>query len=104
MRNKKSRNIEFKVLLEEWTESERGWGTREDGASIHQDRENHDKYIRSYWAGMPKTVPNEYSFPGGEPIEIFVDKKTFDEVQKHGSVRLGEGSYLERRKKWQREV
>jgi hypothetical protein len=56
-----------------WTESERGWGCRPDGASLHLTRDDVTKYIKKYWDGMQKEVPYEYSRPDqetGSPVTV----------------------------------
>lgn len=56
-----------------WLESERGWGIRPDGYSLHTTRGDVDAYIAQYWDGMPDTVPDEYSRPDGEPYQVEVE-------------------------------
>ena len=96
-------NLELKVILEEWTESELGWGTRPDGASLHKNIESYKIFVKEYWDGMPKEVPNEYSRPNNSPIEVYVDKETFDKVQKSkNGIWILQGSYYELKKNWRR--
>jgi hypothetical protein len=68
------------VIRQNWLESERGWGTRPDGYSLHLTKEHRNAYISAYWDGMPKIRPNEYSRPSGDPYLDLVDDETFDEV------------------------
>lgn len=49
-----------------WEESERGWGTRPDGFSVHASAEEMADYVKSYWNGMPDRIPDEYSRPAGD--------------------------------------
>jgi len=70
------------VVLQEWLESERGWGTRPDGCSLHRDEESRERFIAGYWQGMPDAVPDEYSRPIGEPTIAYVDKKTYEQINK----------------------
>jgi hypothetical protein len=56
------------VIVITWTESERGWGQRPDGASLHLNREDAAQYVKEYWAKMPKEVPDEYSRPDGDGV------------------------------------
>jgi hypothetical protein len=51
-----------KVLLQYWEESERGWGVRPDGASLHKDMDSHKEYVdRIYDAReFENVVPDEY--------------------------------------------
>lgn len=52
-----------KAILVEWVESERGWGIRPDGYSVHVSKETAEQYIKDYWAMMPQQAPDEYSRP-----------------------------------------
>ena len=70
----------YTVVRQEWLESERGWGIRPDGYSLHRSVEDCAQYIREYWARMPSYVPDEYSRPDGGPTPVTVDKKTYDAV------------------------
>jgi hypothetical protein len=36
----------FLVIRQEWEESERGWGCRPDGYSLHLDKEDRNTYIK----------------------------------------------------------
>lgn len=57
----------MKVVVQKWEESERGWGCRPDGYSLHLTEEDRKSFIAGYWAMMPKAVPDEYSRPNGTP-------------------------------------
>ncbi len=69
------------VIKQEWLESERGWGARPDGYSLHLTMEDRKQFVKDYWARMPDTVPDEYSRPCGNPQHIDVDKKTYREIK-----------------------
>jgi len=71
----------------EWTESERGWGMRPDGISLHVDEAEMQRYIKDYWDGMPKETPHEYSRPEGR-CEVIVSGKLAKELTKKKSIRL----------------
>ncbi len=66
-----------KVLCQRWTETERGWGQRPDGFSLHITRENRDAYIVDHTKFLTKTYgtepPDEYDFASGEPYIVEVD-------------------------------
>lgn len=53
----------MKVVVQRWLESERGWGTRPDGVSIHLNDADRQEYINRYWGSMPDYTPDEYSRP-----------------------------------------
>ena len=63
----------MQVIVQKWEESERGWGTRPDGYSIHPDQAALDRYIKAYWKKMPDGVPDEYSRPHGTPYTADID-------------------------------
>lgn len=70
-----------KVLKQEWEESERGWGCRPDGYSLHISEEDRVDFIKAYWDKMPAFAPSEYSRPYGTPFWIDVDDETFDKIK-----------------------
>ncbi len=69
------------VIVQKWEESERGWGSRPDGYSLHLTDADRQAFIEAYWARMPDSVPDEYSRPDGRPYKATVDEKTFTEVK-----------------------
>jgi hypothetical protein len=74
--------LEKKVVLrQDWIESEKGWGTRSDGCSLHLTREDRNAYIKAYWDNMPDEVPSEYSRGCGNPYEFQVSLEIFEKVQ-----------------------
>jgi len=51
-----------------WTESERGWGLRPDGYSLHETQDDVRAYIDAHWArertlNAQYGTPDEYSRP-----------------------------------------
>lgn len=69
------------VVVQKWEESERGWGTRPDGFSLHLTEADLQAFIERYWACMPDSVPDEYSRPDGKPYKSLVDDEIFAEVK-----------------------
>ena len=63
-----------------WRESERGWGQRPDGWSLHLSVADANGYIADYWSRQPAVVPSEYSFPSTEPHPVPGQVLTNDEV------------------------
>ncbi len=82
------------VLYQEWEESERGWGVRPDGFSLHVDRAHRDAFVTSYQkrqheyfvsSGMSEdSVPDEYTRISGEPIAINIPAKILTQLDKLG--------------------
>lgn len=79
-----------KVILQLWEESERGWGTRPDGCSIHIDLNQHKKYITESYKDRGDDVPDTYERVVGDAIEAFVDDRLLFIIEKEKSVRLFE--------------
>lgn len=73
-----------KIYVVSWLESERGWGVRPDGYSVHKSLEDYAAYMKNYWANMPDTAPDEYSRPSSNPEERFVNKRAYDRISNHG--------------------
>ncbi len=68
------------LVCQKWTESERGWGQRPDGYSLHVDDNARKAFIAEYWARMPDETPDEYSRPDGTPYACPVTQALFDTV------------------------
>jgi hypothetical protein len=79
----------IKVIVQKWEESERGWGTRPDGYSIHRTEEERQKYVDAYWKEMPDRAPAEYSRPCGTPYEAEIEEAELD----GGRIRFYIGDY-----------
>lgn len=57
------------LVVQEWLESERGWGQSFDGYSVHASSADLEEFIKEYWASMPDgPAPDVYSRPTGSPI------------------------------------
>ena len=72
--------MDFQVVAQKWVESERGWGVRPDGYTLHITSADRDQYIRQYWNQMPDATPEIYSRPDGEPFIISVSETMYNEV------------------------
>jgi len=78
------------VICQKWEESERGWGQRPDGYSLHLTEEDRVAYIKAYWEVMPSDVPDEYSRPCGDPFVCEVDKDTAEQLVFMNGIRYAE--------------
>lgn len=76
---KKERKHE--IVAQDWEESERGWGVRPDGASLHQNASDLERFVKKYWNGMPDAVPDEYSRPSGDYYILLVPESVYNEVK-----------------------
>lgn len=75
----------FPVVLQEWLESERGWGKRPDGYSVHLSMEDCKAYIKEDSTEERKRnpsgdVPNCYSRSCGNPTVRDVEKHVIDKL------------------------
>lgn len=77
-----------KVILQLWEESERGFGNRPDGCSIHADSENRNKYIKSIYESRCDEVPDIYERIIGSELEAFIDDDLFKILTEKKSLRL----------------
>lgn len=76
------KNLERLVIGQNWTESERGWGTRPDGYTLHFAESCRLAFIKEYWDGMPDEVPDEYSRSEGEPFVVRIDEEHYQALDK----------------------
>ena len=82
------------VVVQKWEESERGWGTRPDGYSLHLTEADRRKYGGEYWAQMPDDTPNAYSRPDGTAYIADVYGETYETIkQSKNGIRVFSGKY-----------
>jgi hypothetical protein len=87
-----------KVYLQYWEESERGWGIRPDGCSIHITMEDHNRYVSGIYSDRdPKNVPDEYDRTCGGVITALVTETLYNEIE-NGTLRLSQTSFSNCRK------
>jgi hypothetical protein len=78
-----------------WEESERGWGVRPDGCSLHLSAEEADCFIDKYNAELPDEVPDIYSRPVHPRFNIRVSDALYRHVKQSGlGLRLSQPDYL----------
>lgn len=68
------------VLVQEWEESERGWGVRPDGCSLHVSEEDRRLHIRLYYARLPDHAPDSYSRVTGSPYFAIVNDDVYKRI------------------------
>lgn len=93
-KSKKAEGFTHTLLFQEWEESERSWGTRPDGWSLHLTRNHRDAYVKKHNEDQHKffvsqgmsndAVPDEYTRVCGEPVLVNVTKSIYDRVKKNG--------------------
>lgn len=57
-------------VVQLWEESERGWGVRPDGWSVHLSFEDCTAYIKDYTKDRTGPAPAEYDRPRGHPYVV----------------------------------
>jgi hypothetical protein len=70
-----------KIIFLSWEESERDWGTRPDGCSLHIHKKDVETFVNEYWAKQPDEVPESYSRPAGKPVEAYVTKDIYERTR-----------------------
>ena len=72
-----------KIIYVGWEESEKGWGQRPDGCSLHLTEDDFKIFLGLYWDGMPDKAPSEYSRPTGKPVTAQVSPGLYKRVQEN---------------------
>lgn len=80
------------VVVQKWEESERGWGVRPDGFTMHLTEADRAAFVQAYWDRMPDEVPYEYSRPSGSPYLAQVSQEIYDKVAKSKKGMWGDGN------------
>lgn len=73
--------IGTRVVCQPWEESERGWGTRPDGYSLHLTENDRKAFIKEYWDSMPNTFPSEYSRPRMGYYHCMIDNDVLAKIK-----------------------
>lgn len=72
------------VVLQLWEESERGWGVRPDGFTLHLTMEDHKRFVADFWKRQKEVcgeeTPDEYTRTCGDPKSITVGPETFNRL------------------------
>lgn len=83
--NEKKINQKQYLYVVAWEESERGWGVRPDGCSVHLSEKSAMDFIKRQQDSLPKgVVPDEYSRPSGKPYLVEVSKSLYNYVISKG--------------------
>lgn len=81
------------AICQQWEESERGWGVRPDGFSLHLSTQDAKQYINDYWESMPDEIPDEYSRPSGKPYKCEIDNETHKKLKELRHIRKSRNTY-----------
>lgn len=74
----------YVVIRKGWIESERGWGQKPYGYSLHLTEEDMKAFIEEHWSAWPDEAPEWYYGPDimSSPRPFEVDEKTYQEIKK----------------------
>lgn len=80
----------MKAYLQYWEESERGWGVRPDGCSLHIDLNSHMIYVDDIYRDRTfhQHVPHEYDRIVGEPLEVEISESLYQDLIEKKTLRL----------------
>lgn len=77
-----------RCLIQFWEESERNWGVRPDGCSLHLDSNEHNNYLSFIYSNREDNTPNEYERVIGRESICFISDELFEKLLIDGSIRL----------------
>lgn len=87
---------QYTALMQPWIESERGWGQRPDGCSLHKTSKDLHQFCEDYWAKMPEQTPDEYSRPDGSSRVIVISEELHNRLAKsENGIRLWQNEFRE---------
>ena len=72
------------ALCQQWEESERGWGTRPDGFTLHLDTATHTRFVKAFLDRqrnlLGEKTPDEYTRQMGSPYSVEVDEDVYQKL------------------------
>lgn len=77
--------VQYRVYRQEWVESERGWGVRHDGSTVHLTLDDRNAFV----AGYNRTFNNQASAPDcytraeGNAKQVSVSEEAYDKLVLH---------------------
>ena len=78
------------VVCQYWDESERGWGVRPDGFSLHRTMADLDAFVKEHNDRLPTDyIPDEYTRVSGEPKALDVPKSIAKAIKGNGKWFIG---------------
>ena len=78
------------IIFQYWEESERGWGIRPDGCSIHRSLADHKAYVDKMYKGRGEVIPNEYDRVVGDPMPGLISQTLSTKLFDRGYLRISE--------------
>lgn len=70
------------VIAQAWEESERGWGVRPDGVTLHLSKDDYDRWMKEYDASHTGPVPDEYTRTSGNPFSVSIGSELREQLEK----------------------
>ena len=87
------------AFLDAWAESERGWGQRGDGCTIHLTREDYNAFVKAYWDRMPDEVQDEYTRPDNCLREAVLSDEIYKKLEEsENGIRFWQSEFNEKKK------
>ena len=76
------------AVCQDWEESERGWGVRHDGFTLHISSDECKRYITAYYEehNNQNRAPSCYTRASGSPRLVEVSEDTYLKVKHSGSI------------------
>lgn len=70
------------VIVQNWEESERGWGIHPDGFTIHISMEQRAKYVEWFYKEFNNLpyAPDEYTRTSGDPFPVDVPIAVYNKI------------------------
>lgn len=91
------------VVCQEWEESERGWGVRPDGASLHLTEADRKVFVedalKRQRERLGEEVPDEYSRPSGDGFLLDVDEELYSRLVGKQGIWVFQDEYRKIRKR-----
>ena len=83
-KTKKLTPTNHEVVCQEWEESERGWGVRPDGYTLHLSHADRINFVQQFYAenNNDTEVPDEYTRVSGDPFLVEVGPDTYQSIVK----------------------
>lgn len=75
---------QHEAICQKWEESEKNWGVRPDGFSLHLSFAALKRFVHAYWDAMPDDAPEAYSRPDGTPYIVGVSQEIAHKIQEAG--------------------
>lgn len=76
-------------FIHAWEETERHWGIRPDGFSLHLSESDYKQFVKEYWDSMPDSAPEIYYRPafGAELQEVVLPERIYQRLQEVTGLR-----------------